>query len=367
MKQINVAAMKLLGERPSSDVQVYTSSVDDLPIVIDTGASVILTSSAADFVGPIASSHKSRIKGLNSTTTVAGVGTIEWSIQDALGTIRVIRTKAYYVPDASIRLFSPQKYFQGQQHGHLHADKDSTSLELADGTCVRFPYQHGSCLPIMLTTNHFSNSFATVGLTFSDIMTPNSVNDTRGLLNVTDAMNVNLTAPQRELKLWHDRLCHCDMQRIQDFAVDRTAYGDQQIIKPRHNGVSSCTRSLCFACQLGKQTRILTGAHHQLPTSSADSIRADDLRPGDAVSIDQYISSVRGRHGHTAGKEPKHKKLSGGTLFYDHTTQLITLHHQISLRVGETIRLNHLYEGYCKERRVTVCHYHADNMPFGSQ
>lgn len=99
MKQINVATMKLLGERPSSDVQVYTSSVDDLPIVIDTGASVILTSSAADFVGPIASSHKSRIKGLNSTTTVAGVGTIEWSIQDALGTIRVIRTEAYYASE----------------------------------------------------------------------------------------------------------------------------------------------------------------------------------------------------------------------------------------------------------------------------
>ena len=68
----------------------------------------------------------------------------------------------------------------------------------------QLPYQHGS-LSIMLTTNHFSSSFATVGLTFSDIMTLNGANDTRALLSVTDAMNINLTKSQRELKLWYDR------------------------------------------------------------------------------------------------------------------------------------------------------------------
>ena len=111
MERAYVATMELLGGDASTDIQIYTSSADDLPIVIDTGASVTLTPSAADFVGPISPSHKSRIRGLNSTTIVADVGTIEWSIQDALGTIRVIRTEAYYVPDASIRLFSPQKDF----------------------------------------------------------------------------------------------------------------------------------------------------------------------------------------------------------------------------------------------------------------
>ena len=55
------------------------------------------------------------------------------------------------------------------------------------------------------------------------------------------------------------------------------------------------------------------------------------------ISIDQYISRIRGRHGHTAGKKSKHEQLSEGKIFYDRATQFITLQHQISLWVGETI------------------------------
>lgn len=61
-------------------------------------------------------------------------------IRDALGTVRRIKTEAYYVPDASIRLFSPQRYFQERQRGHLHLDKDAVELETEDGTSLRFPY-----------------------------------------------------------------------------------------------------------------------------------------------------------------------------------------------------------------------------------
>jgi hypothetical protein len=33
-----------------------------------------------------------------------------WSIRDAIGQVHQLRPKAYYVPDATISLFSPQKY-----------------------------------------------------------------------------------------------------------------------------------------------------------------------------------------------------------------------------------------------------------------
>ena len=96
-------------------------------------------------------------------------------------------------------------------------------------------------------------------------MTLDSIENGFGLLNVAHDLNDNLTSTQRELKLLHDKLAHCDMQRIQELAVDRTEHGEQQIIRPMNKIVSSCMRPQCLACNLGKQTRSSTGAHQQLP------------------------------------------------------------------------------------------------------
>lgn len=89
--------------------------------------------------------------------------------------------------------------------------------------------------------------------------------------------------------------------------------------------MSSCTRPMCLACNFGKQTSRSTGAHQQLPTERAGGLRAGDLSSGDYVSIDQCYSSVRGRLPHTAGKEVKTKRFSGGTMFYDHGTHHIVV------------------------------------------
>ena len=216
----------------------------------------------------------------------------------------------------------------------------------------------------MLTTKHFESSGLEVGLTFSDVMTLQAVEEGCGLLNVADDINQNLTAAHRELKLLHDRLGNCDMQRTQELCVDRTEQGGARILTPKHKSVSSCTRPQYLACNLGKQHRASTCVHQQLPASTAGGIRADDVQPGSCVSIDQYCSSVRGRLPNTAGKESKDKCFSGGIMFYDHATRLIVVRHQVSLKVGETLKRKHQFEGYCRDRGVSVAHYYADNMPF---
>jgi len=51
------------------------------------------------------------MEGLNGqTTSVQGSGTIEWDIEDQLSKRDTIITTAYHVPQANIRLFSPQVY-----------------------------------------------------------------------------------------------------------------------------------------------------------------------------------------------------------------------------------------------------------------
>ena len=75
------------------------------PIVIDTGASVSVTPNASDFVGGLATDNLPDLRGLSHTSKVTGTGLVEWSIYNVHGRIRKIRTRAFYVPDATIRLF----------------------------------------------------------------------------------------------------------------------------------------------------------------------------------------------------------------------------------------------------------------------
>lgn len=171
IRKANVVTVEWTDNGLSSTAQIYTATTDELPIVINTGACVTLSPNPNDFTGPIRSSTKTRVNGLFSSTTVAGVGTVQWLIRDALGILRQIKTEAYFVPEASIRLFSPQKYFVEQQKGHIYTDKDAVSIEIEDGTRLRFPYQRGSNLPVILTNKHFTDNNNIAGLTFSDVST----------------------------------------------------------------------------------------------------------------------------------------------------------------------------------------------------
>jgi hypothetical protein len=99
----------LLQEQPPS---TDPSAPLDMPIVIDTGASVSLTPILSDFISPLVPTQLTELKGLTSKTNVVGKGLVEWPIRDYWNVPGVITTSAYYVPNASIRLFSPQSYFQ---------------------------------------------------------------------------------------------------------------------------------------------------------------------------------------------------------------------------------------------------------------
>jgi hypothetical protein len=148
-----------------------------------------------DFIGPLSPCATANLKGLSGSTEVIGEGTVNWLVRDMFGNKRKIQTTAYYVPEASVRLFSPQTYFKEKKAGSLLITHDRTTLTLKDGSRMDFPYQENN-LPLMLTDDHFTNKALTVGLTFEDATV-------MATIDVTDEMNQNLTAPQRELMLWH--------------------------------------------------------------------------------------------------------------------------------------------------------------------
>eukprot|EP00977_Amphora_coffeiformis_P022689 scaffold11272_cov158-Amphora_coffeaeformis.AAC.1 len=148
--------------------------------------------------------------------------------------------------------------------------------------------------------------------------------------SVYDVRNTNLSAAQKRLKLDHNRLGHLSMQLIQklyqpedqsmpDFDGHPTS--GLPCLLARDSAQLKCAIPLCEACELARARKRPTGATTKTPVpETVDSIRADDLEPGETVSVDQYESSVRGQRLETKGLEREDRKYCGGTLFYDHAS-----------------------------------------------
>ena len=143
---------------PLDSPTVYFSSrPNDLPIVIDTGASCSVTPVLNDFIKPPGVPDTKSMEGLNGNKTeIRGSGTVTWDIEDVNGSRDTLQTHCYFIPSATIRLFSPQVYLAEQhQKGNEHCNMTLThcniTLLLSNYTKLIFPIQAGSKLPMMLT------------------------------------------------------------------------------------------------------------------------------------------------------------------------------------------------------------------------
>ena len=56
------------------------------------------------------------------------------------------------------------------------------------------------------------------------------------------------------------------------------------------------------------------------------------------MSIDQYVSSHKGRLATGYGKTASHLTYGGGTIFVDHASSFTHVEHQVLLSAGDTIR-----------------------------
>ena len=92
-----------------------------------------------------------------------------------------------------------------------------------------------------------------------------------------------------------------------------------------------CDLPCCEACQCAKARKKSTGSKTmKVKEEKVDTIRADDLKPGERISVDQYESSIRGRRLETRGQERQSYRYCGGTLFYNHASGRLFNYHQIS-------------------------------------
>ena len=385
---------------PLSSPAIYVSTNnDELPIVIDTGASCTITPTLSDFTSMPTKPDTTTLGSLTTVQTkVTGQGPIEWDIEDVNGVLKKLRTISYYVPQATIRLFSPQAYFKANPKGSLTLNIEGIFLHMPCGTNLKFPIQPGSNLPIMLTRQALHRS-RTKACNFKPLHKP-SLNTMSNVLSficsatydhfvhgavfhlqhagamaavisddsVLKTANCNLSPEQKELLLWHYRLGHIGIARVQSLLQKpRTnAFNDRltRLISPSNNKSSHCHAPLCSSCQYAKQKRKNPPKATASKPSSSTGLSDNILNAGDRVSVDIYCSSTNGRLPHTFGKEKSSLQFTGGAIFVDHATRLIHNTHQHSTTTAETVLSKHLFEDYCDTFGVRIREYVTDNNPF---
>jgi len=283
----NIAAVSLYvpkeGE-PSFGLSAETQRT--YPIVLDSGASVSITPLASDFVTPIQPMPNSSVRGLSSSTRIAGIGYVEWTLRDVNGTIATIRTKAYHIPDAEVRLFSPQVYFQENSGGSYLINKDTTLLTLPNGKQLTFPFFLGNNLPMDVEPTP-------TGLSFEDL---HEVASKLIAISVVDETNANLTSEKKELLGWHWKLGHIGFDWLRRLMRPRNVDNDpndpkflKPVILTNFAQTRSCPDPLCAACQIARMHR--RGAGTSIESKRKEKLmklRQGHLHPGQVVSLDQY-------------------------------------------------------------------------------
>jgi hypothetical protein len=227
-----------------------------IPIVIDTGASISISGEQSDFHDGIGVVDPTlEIHGLNHAIKVKGIGKVRWKIQDQLGQIAIVETTAYYIPDAQVRLFSPQLYFIEEQDGELLMTKDGVTLQTAnDKVRLSFPINDQNNLPMALPIP-MDSGFCTFHISANELY-----------LNAVAETNQNMTAPQKELLGWHQKFGHAGFRWVQSLMIPRTPRyrrhrdGDgllRKVVATKHNSTRTCDTAtlLCTACKLARAHR----------------------------------------------------------------------------------------------------------------
>jgi hypothetical protein len=323
------------------------------PLIWDTGASVCVKPDRQDFLSYEQSSDIHEVKGLGGKkSSVVGQGQVLWSVHDTNGLLRHLSLKAYHIPQCKSRLISTNALLNTYKGEHLTVDTSSLQLSGLKGDTQRNP---------VIAFNHpDTNLPTTYAYRYGDSDTPETV-----LCNYVSTVhqeNTNLSEAQKELLRWHQRLGHLAFKKIQHLMCTGVLSHTESIRK-LHTAASKLTSPpKCAAYLFGKQTvRTAPGKISSVVKDRSGILKAGNLLPGSKVSVDHFISSVKGRLFSGYDKGSDDNRHVGGCIFIDHASSFIHIEFQSSLSSHETLRAKLAFEQQCRDVGVVVQKYMSDN------
>eukprot|EP00972_Heterocapsa_arctica_P021676 3187317-Heterocapsa_arctica.AAC.1 len=128
--------------------------------------------------------------------------------------------------------------------------------------------------------------------------------------------NHNLSESQKELLRWHQRLGHLDFNKIKHL-LRTGVLSHTEGTRSLHTAASKLTEiPKCAACLFGKQVaRSASGVTTKVVRDRAGVLRAGNLMPGQEISVDHFVSSVRGRLFKGYNKGSLEDRYMGGCIF----------------------------------------------------
>ena len=335
------AATSLMG---TVDLKPRTPNISrPFSVIFDSGASLAISPSKDDFVGPIQQlPTERRLGGMAAGMLIEGIGTVRWTFQ--IGTqFLVVNSRCYYVPDSKARLISPQRLFNKQRGiiGSFLVEEEHCTLTFKDRPPLIIDYDTRSHLPIGLAKNH------------SQLGSPIQAN-----LAVLSEENQNLSPGQKLLLEWHARFGHKSFQSVQRILRHLPFQGD------RFKAATKCICPKCEICEFAKAHRQPTHGNKQSVNIHTDGALKDtSLQAGQDISADHFESRLLGRTLTSFGRttSPQYK---GGCIFVDHMSGYIHVEHQIGFSSSETIRAKQNFEKLALDHGVIIQSYHADNGTF---
>jgi hypothetical protein len=109
------------------------------PVIFDTGASLAIIPYLTDFTAqPLMTTRDLRLGGMANGLLIAGTGLVTRSFQTIIGVDLPVKTMAYYVPGAKVRLLSHQRVFDldSGKGGRYFGDHEGFKLIIQDHTIV---------------------------------------------------------------------------------------------------------------------------------------------------------------------------------------------------------------------------------------
>jgi hypothetical protein len=339
-------------------------------VIIGSGASVCISPHQSDF--NTYNKNNMKIKDLSSSHQVAGEGILRWLIQDTHGTSVVTELMGYHIPNAEVRLLSPQVLLN-TIGGKANQTVQGIDIILDNGSNIYAKFCPRSNLPLIpLSLENeckycfWNNAFGFGANSFQEINT---------IKTILHQNNANLSASQKELLLWHQRLSHASVNWVQILMCkQKWLPGSADNKNALHSGpfipMKSCAQ-VCNTSTLKCAACLLAKASTKLPVNLAPRaspknhiLKQDHLQPGNCISADHYFSPILGRLPHTFGKE--RNGYTCGSLFVDHSSGKIFNFPQYSNTASETIRSTLCLEAMALDEGFKLKRYHSDNGFFAS-
>jgi hypothetical protein len=167
------------------------------PMIFDNGASLAITPYITDFATlPMVTTRDLRLGGMANGLLIAGTGLVTWSFQTITGVDLPVKTMAYYVPGAKLRLLRPQRvfYLDSGKGVKYFGDHEGFKLMIQDHTIV-IPYNQQNSLPIQYALIQDSSKQVNLAL--------------------QDDNNQKLTGRQKILINWHHCFGHLNLLSLQ--------------------------------------------------------------------------------------------------------------------------------------------------------